>query len=78
MEKYYNSKVQNTVLKPGDLAYRSNEARKMEDIGKLGPKWEGPYEVIKALGDGAYKLRNQQGAALLITWNIADLKKCYI
>ncbi|GKA94845.1 hypothetical protein Tco_0816883 [Tanacetum coccineum] len=66
IEKYYNSKVRNTVPKPGDLAYRSNEARKIEDIGKLGklgPKWEDPYEVIK-VGDGAYKLRNQQGAAL--------------
>ncbi|GJW07749.1 reverse transcriptase domain-containing protein, partial [Tanacetum coccineum] len=26
--------------------------------GKLGPKWEGPYEVLDALGDGAYKLRS--------------------
>nr|GEY64880.1 hypothetical protein [Tanacetum cinerariifolium] len=25
--------------------------------GKLGPKWEGPYEVTEALGNGAYKLR---------------------
>ncbi|GKB37330.1 reverse transcriptase domain-containing protein [Tanacetum coccineum] len=27
------------------------------DGGKLGPKWEGPYEVTEALGDGAYRLR---------------------
>ncbi|GKD93788.1 reverse transcriptase domain-containing protein, partial [Tanacetum coccineum] len=29
-----------------------------KERGKLGPKWEGPYEVIEALGKGSYKLRN--------------------
>ncbi|GJU40271.1 reverse transcriptase domain-containing protein [Tanacetum coccineum] len=46
MEKYYNVKVRNTSFKPGDLVYRNNEASRAEDTGKLGPKWEGPYEVI--------------------------------
>nr|GEW23082.1 reverse transcriptase domain-containing protein [Tanacetum cinerariifolium] len=32
--------------------------------GKLGPKWEGPYEVTEALGDGAYKLRSTDGTFL--------------
>ncbi|GKE06409.1 reverse transcriptase domain-containing protein [Tanacetum coccineum] len=57
MEKYNNPKVRNTSFKPGDLVYRNNDARHVEDEGKLGPKWEGPYEVTKALGKGAYKLR---------------------
>ncbi|GKC66403.1 reverse transcriptase domain-containing protein [Tanacetum coccineum] len=35
------------VFKPGD---RNNEASRAKDTGKLGPKWEGPYEVTKALG----------------------------
>ncbi|GKB12021.1 reverse transcriptase domain-containing protein [Tanacetum coccineum] len=30
-----------------------------KDTGKLGPKWEGPYEVTEALGKGAYKLRDR-------------------
>nr|GEW74007.1 reverse transcriptase domain-containing protein [Tanacetum cinerariifolium] len=34
------------------------------DGGKLGPKWEGPYEVTKALGDVAYKLRFTDGMVL--------------
>nr|GEW27167.1 reverse transcriptase domain-containing protein [Tanacetum cinerariifolium] len=29
-----------------------------------GPKWEGPYEVTEALGDGAYKLRSTDGTVL--------------
>ncbi|GKB34446.1 reverse transcriptase domain-containing protein [Tanacetum coccineum] len=50
MEKYYNSKVHHTSFKPGDLVYRSNDASHAEDGGKLGPKWEGAYEVTEALG----------------------------
>ncbi|GKG43783.1 hypothetical protein Tco_0482876, partial [Tanacetum coccineum] len=38
IEKYYNTKVRNTSFKPGDLVYRSNEASRVEDTGKLGPK----------------------------------------
>ncbi|GJT62362.1 hypothetical protein Tco_1005895 [Tanacetum coccineum] len=40
----------------GDLVYRNNDASRVEDTGKLGPKWEGLYEVTEALGKGAYKL----------------------
>ncbi|GJS94601.1 reverse transcriptase domain-containing protein [Tanacetum coccineum] len=78
MEKYYNSKVQSTSFKPGDLVYRNNDASRAKDTGKLGPKWEGPYEVTKALGKGAYKLRDRDGKQLPRTWNVSNLKKCYI
>ncbi|GJV67208.1 reverse transcriptase domain-containing protein [Tanacetum coccineum] len=61
MEKYYNTKVRNTSFKPGDVVYRSNEASRVEDTGKLGPKWEGPYEVMEALGKGSYKLKDRNG-----------------
>ncbi|GJS19662.1 reverse transcriptase domain-containing protein [Tanacetum coccineum] len=78
MEKYYNSKVRNTSFKPGDLVYRSNEASQAKESGKLSPKWEGPYEVTEALGNGAYKLRHRNGKLLPQTWNIRNLKKCYV
>ncbi|GKD82957.1 hypothetical protein Tco_1349796 [Tanacetum coccineum] len=65
-------------LLPEDFVYCSNEASHVMDEGKLGPKWEGPYEVMEALGDGAYKLRSMDGAVLPQTWNIANLKKCYL
>ncbi|GJY18857.1 reverse transcriptase domain-containing protein [Tanacetum coccineum] len=45
MEKYYNIKVRNTSFRPGDLVYRNNDESHAEDTGKLGPKWEGLYEV---------------------------------
>ncbi|GJU85427.1 hypothetical protein Tco_1292973 [Tanacetum coccineum] len=69
MEKYYNTKVRNTSFKPGDLVYRSNEASRVEDTGKLGPKWEGPYEVTEALGKGSYKLKDRNGKEVPRTWN---------
>ncbi|GJX00007.1 reverse transcriptase domain-containing protein [Tanacetum coccineum] len=78
MEKYYNTRVRNTSFCPGDLVYRNNEASHAEDGGKLGPKWEGPYEVTEALGKGAYKLRDRNGNTLTRTWNVCNLKKCYV
>ncbi|GJR93604.1 reverse transcriptase domain-containing protein [Tanacetum coccineum] len=45
MSKYYNARVRGVAFRPGDFVYRSNEASHAMDGGKLGPKWEGPYEV---------------------------------
>nr|GFD55451.1 reverse transcriptase domain-containing protein [Tanacetum cinerariifolium] len=45
MEKHYNSKVRNTSFKPRDLVYRNNDGSRAKNTWKLGPKWEGPYEV---------------------------------
>ncbi|GKB22183.1 hypothetical protein Tco_0856106 [Tanacetum coccineum] len=78
MEKYYNVRVRSTSFHPGDLVYRNNEASHAEDGGNLGPKWEGPYEVTETLGKGAYKLRDRNGNTFSRTWNVCNLKKCYI
>nr|GEV03234.1 reverse transcriptase domain-containing protein [Tanacetum cinerariifolium] len=45
MMKYYNARVCGVAFKPGDFVYRSNDAIHAVAGGKLGPKWEGPYEV---------------------------------
>nr|GEV84360.1 reverse transcriptase domain-containing protein [Tanacetum cinerariifolium] len=78
MTKYYNARVRDVTFRPGDFVYRSNDASHAVAGGKLGPKWEGPYEVTEALGDGAYKLRSMDGTILPRTWNIANLKRCYL
>nr|GEZ77858.1 reverse transcriptase domain-containing protein [Tanacetum cinerariifolium] len=62
MTKYYNTRVRDITFRPEDFVYRSNEASRAMDGGKLGPKWEGPYEVTEALGDGAYRLRSMDEA----------------
>nr|GEX40211.1 reverse transcriptase domain-containing protein [Tanacetum cinerariifolium] len=61
-----------------DFVYHSNDASHAVAGGKLGPKWEGPYEVTDALGNGAYKLRSTDGTVLPKTWNVTNLKRCYL
>ncbi|GKD23824.1 reverse transcriptase domain-containing protein [Tanacetum coccineum] len=78
MTKYYNARVRGVAFRPGDFVYRSNDASHAAAGGKLRPKREGPYEVTETLGDRAYKLRTMDGADLPRTWNIANLKKCYL
>nr|GEZ72993.1 reverse transcriptase domain-containing protein [Tanacetum cinerariifolium] len=78
MTKYYNSRVRGVSFQPGDFVYRSNDASHTAAGGKLGPKWEGPYEVTDALRNGAYKLRSMDGRMLPRTWNVANLKRCYL
>ncbi|GJV42457.1 reverse transcriptase domain-containing protein [Tanacetum coccineum] len=78
MERYYNAKVRDTIFKPRDFVYRNNEANHAMESGKLGPKWEGPYEIVEALEKGAYKIRNSSEDILPQTWNVKDLKRCYL
>nr|GEY59124.1 reverse transcriptase domain-containing protein [Tanacetum cinerariifolium] len=78
MMQYYNARVRGVAFKPSDFVYCSNDASYTVAGGKLGPKREGPYEVIEVLGNGAYKMRSTDGTILLKTWNIANLKRCYL
>ncbi|GJW56795.1 reverse transcriptase domain-containing protein [Tanacetum coccineum] len=63
MKRYYDARVKNVAFRPRDFVYRSNNASHAVEGGKLGLKWEGPYEVLDALGDGAYKLRSSDGTS---------------
>nr|GFB22138.1 reverse transcriptase domain-containing protein [Tanacetum cinerariifolium] len=78
MMKYYNSRVRGVAFQPGDFVYHSNDASHAVVGGKLGPKWEGPYEVTNELGNGAYKLRSTDRTVLPRTWNVTNLKRCYL
>nr|GEW25907.1 reverse transcriptase domain-containing protein [Tanacetum cinerariifolium] len=60
------------------LEEKIEEAAIREAKRKLGPKWEGPYEVMETLRKGAYKLRDCNGKQFPRTWNISNLKKCHI
>ncbi|GKA07023.1 reverse transcriptase domain-containing protein [Tanacetum coccineum] len=71
-ELSHNPRVRGTSFRPGDMVYRSNDASHARDVGKLGPKWEGPYEVAESHGKGACKLKDCKGNELPRTWNIHD------
>ncbi|GKC80477.1 hypothetical protein Tco_1131251, partial [Tanacetum coccineum] len=70
MTKYYNARVHDVTFRLEDFVYRNNDASHAVAAKKLGPKWEGPFEVTEALGDGAYKLKTMDGTDLPWTWNI--------
>jgi hypothetical protein len=64
MEGYYNQRVRSVTFRPGDLVLQHNEASRQENLGKLGPKWEGPYQIAEAHEKGSYKLRTMDGKAV--------------
>ncbi|XP_022027130.1 protein NYNRIN-like [Helianthus annuus] len=78
LEKYYNKRVAKQNFKTGDYVMRDNEASRMEPSGKLGPNWEGPYVIQEDLGKGAYRLSRLDGTPVPRSWNIAQLRKCYL
>ncbi|GKC83752.1 reverse transcriptase domain-containing protein [Tanacetum coccineum] len=57
MEHYYNKRVRLVSFKVGEYVYKRNKASRVENLGKLGPKWEGPYLVTEAYQNDSYKLR---------------------
>ncbi|GKA66210.1 reverse transcriptase domain-containing protein [Tanacetum coccineum] len=60
MEQYYNKRVRPAGFRPGEFVYRRNEASRMENEGKLGPNWEGPYRVTEAFENGSTKLQTME------------------
>ena len=75
--KYYNSRVKSKIFEQGDLVLRKAEASQPTEIGKLSPKWEGPYQVIKVIRPGAYQLQRMDGSIVPRTWNSENLRKYY-
>ncbi|GJX41954.1 reverse transcriptase domain-containing protein [Tanacetum coccineum] len=78
MEHYYNKRVCPVSFKVGEYVYRRNEASRVENLGKLGPKWEGPYLVTEAYQNGSYKLETMTGREVPRTWNAINLRRCYL
>ncbi|KAL2224041.1 UNVERIFIED_CONTAM: hypothetical protein Sindi_3052700 [Sesamum indicum] len=75
MAKAYNARVKPRNFQVGDLVRRKAEAS--GPIGKLDPKWEGPYKVVEVVSAGAYKLQQLDGKNIPRTWNVKNLKKYY-
>jgi polynucleotide 5'-kinase involved in rRNA processing len=78
LEQHYNAEVRPQSFKVGEYVFRSNEASRSEPSGKLGPNWEGPYEIIEAHDKGSYMLAKLDGTPVPRTWNGAQLRRCYL
>jgi ribonuclease HI len=74
--KHFNTKVKTRRFRVGDLVLRKAAAAG-HPPGKLGPAWEGPYEVIRKVKGGAYSLRDTSGKPLPRPWNADNLKIYY-
>ncbi|GKA70160.1 reverse transcriptase domain-containing protein [Tanacetum coccineum] len=78
MEQQYNKRVRPVSFRPGEYVYRRNEASRAENQGKLGPTWEGPYQILEAFKKGSYKLATMGGDEIPRMWHAINLRKCYI
>ena len=57
--KYYNNKIRTRTFQVGDWVLRKVFQNTKEiDAGKLGPNWEGLYEITQVIGNGACKLQS--------------------
>ena len=74
---YYNLRVKERFFQEGDLVLRKIEASGVGERGKMSPNWEGPYQVIKVSGHGAYKLQTLDGIEVPRSWHASNLKIYY-
>ena len=72
VERQYSSKVKLRQFQVGDLVMRKAHPYELEN--KLSPKWTRPFRVIKAKGNGSYKLETLEGGPIPCSWNAANLK----
>ncbi|XP_071694907.1 uncharacterized protein [Rutidosis leptorrhynchoides] len=75
--KYYNKRVRALSFDVGKWVLRNNDASRAEKLGKLGPNWEGPYQVVAIDAAGSYKLADVEGRTLPNAWHAALLKRYY-
>ncbi|XP_073152039.1 uncharacterized protein [Henckelia pumila] len=70
----YNRRVRRKDFQVGDLVLK-----KVQEVavGKLDPKWEGPYKVVMRLSSDAYYLEDSKGKMLKRPWSAYNLRKYY-
>ena len=78
MQKYYNQRVKLRRFNPNDMVLRKvSQTTRDPAQGKLGPTWEGPYEVVRYSRRGSNYLKDLEGNPLPHPWNVEYLKKYY-
>ena len=78
LKQGYDANVKLRPLAPGDLVLRKVVgAAKNPSWGKLGPNWEGPYQITSIAGIGAYYLEDLDENAIPHPWNVNNPKIYY-
>ena len=78
LKQGYDANVKLRPLAPGDLVLRKVVgAAKNPSWGKLGPNWEGPYQITSIAGIGAYYLEDLDEKAIPHPWNVNNPKIYY-
>ncbi|XP_071739837.1 uncharacterized protein [Rutidosis leptorrhynchoides] len=73
-----NKKVKPLDFQLNDLVLRSNKASWQQDVGKLGPRWEGPYKVVEITEYGSYHLETPDRIPIQCPWHAFHLKKYHM
>jgi hypothetical protein len=69
--KWHDRKVRFKNIKPGHLVLR--RVANPDTVGKLQPKWKGPFLVVSSLRPGSYRLKDMDGNDIPRTWNADEL-----
>ena len=76
--QHFNKHIRVRTFKEGNwVLHHVFQNTKEAGAGKLGPNWEGPYQVTKVVGNGAYKLETKEGRQIANSWNAIHLKRYY-
>ncbi|KAL0304587.1 UNVERIFIED_CONTAM: hypothetical protein Sangu_3074700 [Sesamum angustifolium] len=70
-----NKRVKVHHFQVGDLVLRRVDT--LKPIGKLDPKWEGPYKISKIIRNGAYMLEDTEDRTLNRPWNVHNLRRFF-
>ena len=78
IKREHEKNVKPRVFRVGELVLRKVMAntRKPNEV-KLGPNWEGPYNVLSQAGHGAYRLEDMNGKPIPRPWNTCNLRKYF-
>ena len=78
LKKGYNKNVRPRSFQQGNLVFKKVLGNtKNPNDSKLGPNWEGPYQVRSVTGVGAYHLMDLNSIPLPRPWNISNLRKYF-
>jgi ribonuclease HI len=72
----YDRNVRLKKFKVDDWVWR--KVVRASEKTKFKPNWEGPYRVVKEVGNGAYKLEDKNGREIQNPWNALNLRKAYL